>query len=336
MTFAGRYLKDHLSVILMECLFVFIFAVVFSLYHLPLAAVFYPSLLCFLAGAAFLGQGLYRAYERHKRLVHFQSLGGAEVREVLEKDFQGKGTVLEKDYQSIIENLWGEMQRREDETAAAHREMKDYFTVWVHQIKTPIASIRLSLTGEDTVLSRKMASDILHMEQYVDMVLTYFKTGDHSSDYVFSHVNLDDVIRENIRKLRGDFIIKKLALIYEPLEETVVSDEKWLSFVIEQVLSNALKYTQEGSVTIYLEKPGILCIRDTGIGIAKEELPRIFEKGFTGEKGREDKRATGLGLYLCRQICERIGAKIWADSKVEQGTAVKIDFRGGKEIVTKM
>ena len=102
MTFAGRYLKDHLSVILMECLFVFIFAVVFSLYHLPLAAVFYPSLLCFLAGAAFLGQGLYRAYERHKRLVHFQSLGGAEVREVLEKDFQGKGTVLEKDYQSII------------------------------------------------------------------------------------------------------------------------------------------------------------------------------------------------------------------------------------------
>lgn len=336
MTFAGRYLKEHLSVIFIEFFFVFIFAAVFSLYHLPLAAVLYPAFLCFLAGAAFLGRRMHQAYVEHKRLVLLQSLKGIEVREVLEKQFQGKRTISEEDYQCIIENLCKEMQGREDKTAADYREMKDYFTVWVHQIKTPIASMRLSLSGEDTVLSRKMSSDILHMEQYVDMVLTYFKMGDHSSDYLFSNVNLDDVLRENIRKLRGDFIMKKLALIYEPLNETVVSDEKWLSFVIEQVLSNALKYTPKGSVTIFLEKPGILCIRDTGIGIAPQELPRIFEKGYTGENGREDKRATGLGLYLCRQICDRIGAKIWIESREEQGTTVKIDLRGGKEIVTKM
>ncbi|MDE6904130.1 MAG: sensor histidine kinase [Lachnospiraceae bacterium] len=336
MTFAGRYLREHLSVICIEILFVCIFAVVFSLYHLPLAAVLYPAFLCFLAGAVFFCFRMHRAYVGHKRLVLLQSLKGTKVWEVLEKDFPGKGNIQEKDYRRIIENLCGELRGREEETAAAYREMKDYFTVWVHQIKTPIASIRLSLSGEDTLLSRKMASDILHMEQYVDMVLTYFKMGGHSSDYVFSDVNLDEVIRENIRKLRGDFIMKKLALIYEPIKETVVSDEKWLSFVIEQVLSNALKYTQEGSVTIFLEKPGILCIRDTGIGIAPQELPRIFEKGFTGEKGREDKRATGIGLYLCRQICDKIGAKIWAESREESGTTVKIDLRGGKEIVTKL
>ena len=179
---------------------------------------------------------------------------------------------------------------------------------------------------EDSKLSRRLASDLLHIEQYVEMVLTYLKMGADSTDYVFRKVYLDKLLRENIRKLRGDFIIKRLNLIYNPSDETVISDEKWLSFVIEQVLSNALKYTQEGSVTISMENPKTLCISDTGIGIAPEDIPRVFEKGYTGCNGRKDKHASGLGLYLCKQICNRLGHEITIVSELEKGTTVKINL----------
>lgn len=328
MTFVGCYLKEHRGVIFLELFFVGIFAAIFSLYHLPLAAVLYPAFLCLLAGCMYMGGQIYKAYVKHQKLMALSSLHKAAVWELLEDGFSGKRNTLEKDYGQIIENLCREMQSMEDGTAASYREMIDYFTLWVHQIKTPIASMQLHLSGEDSRLSRRLSSDVLHIEQYVEMVLTYLRMGDGTSDYVFRPVNLDEVIRENIRKHRGDFIMKKLALIYEPVNETVVSDEKWLSFVIGQLLSNALKYTDEGSVTISMEKKGILSISDTGIGIAPEDIPRIFERGYTGGNGRGDKRATGIGLYLCKQICDRIGAKIRVYSQVEQGTKVEIEFGG--------
>ena len=175
-------------------------------------------------------------------------------------------------------------------------------------------------------MARRLRSELLRIEQYVEMVLTYLKMGAESTDYVFREVCLDKIIRESIRKFRGDFIIKRLRLVYEPVEDTVLSDEKWLSFVIEQVLSNALKYTKEGSVRICMEKPATLCVADTGIGIAPEDIPRIFEQGFTGENGRGDKRASGIGLYFCREICRRLGHRITISSAVDEGTTVRIDL----------
>ena len=172
---------------------------------------------------------------------------------VIQDTFEENGKTQEKDYQQIIKKLSQDMQIMEDQKADSFAEMLDYFTVWVHQIKTPIASMRLHLEEEDSKLSRRLTSDLLHIEQYVEMVLTYLKMGADSTDYVFRKVCLDKLLRENIRKLRGDFIMKRLKLIYNPSDETVISDEKWLSFVIEQILSNALKYTQEGSVTISME-----------------------------------------------------------------------------------
>jgi len=320
--FAFQYLRDHRKIILMELVFICIFAVMFRLYHLPLAAVLYPAGLCFVTGSIFAGCSAYQAYKKHRRLEAVQVFHG----DIPASLFDENGTVEERDYRRILEGLNQELRDLEERSAGSYEEMIDYFTVWVHQIKTPIASMRLHLAAEDTALSRKLKSDLLHIEQYVEMVLTYFKMGSDTTDYVFRTVSLDSILRENIRKLRGDFIMKKLRLEYEPIRETVVSDEKWLSFVIEQLLSNALKYTHEGFVTIFLEEPKTLCIRDTGIGIAPEDIPRIFEKGYTGGNGRRDKRASGLGLYLCRQICSRLGAEISITSQVEKGTTVRIDL----------
>ena len=160
------------------------------------------------------------------------------------------------------------------------------------------------------------------------MVLTYFRLGMETTDYVFRTVSLDKVVKENIRRLRGDFIIKKLNLQYTPLEETVVSDEKWLSFVVEQVLSNALKYTGQGTVSIFLEEPKTLCISD-----APEDIPRIFERGYTGSNGRMDKRASGIGLYLCKQICGRLGIGISVSSEADAGTTVRLDLSREAETI---
>ena len=322
MKFILRYLHEHLDVVFMQMLFVCIFAFVFYLYHLPLAAVLYPAFICFVFGCLFMGRSVYIAYDKHKELTMMQSLSGS----VMCDAFKENAKTLEKDYRQLILKLCNEMQSREAEMEDSYREMTDYFTVWVHQIKTPIASMRLHLEAEDSKLSRRLKSELLHIEHYVEMVLTYFKLGSDSSDYVFRTVSLDKILRENIRKLRGDFIMKNINLVYIPSDETVVSDEKWLSFVVEQILSNALKYTNEGSVTISLEEPKTLCISDTGIGIAPEDIPRVFEKGYTGGNGREDKRASGLGLYLCKEICDRLGAEISVDSEAEAGTTVRIDL----------
>lgn len=129
-----------------------------------------------------------------------------------------------------------------------------------------------------------------------------------------------------MRKYASQFIRKKIRLVYEPLSCQVLTDEKWLLFVIEQVLSNALKYTRSGEISITLEAPQTLCIRDTGIGIAEEDLPRIFEKGFTGYNGRSDKKASGIGLYLCRRISGRLNHTISVTSRVDVGTEVRIDL----------
>ncbi|MDD7718031.1 MAG: ATP-binding protein, partial [Eubacteriaceae bacterium] len=126
--------------------------------------------------------------------------------------------------------------------------------------------------------------------------------------------------RQSVRKLSGQFITRGLKLIYEPINKKVVTDEKWLSFIIEQILSNALKYTPSGSITIEWTEPDGISVKDTGMGIAPEDLPRIFEKGYTGYHGREDKKASGLGLYLCRRISDNLGHSISVTSVLGQGS----------------
>lgn len=184
--------------------------------------------------------------------------------------------------------------------------------------------MRLALQNIDTAQSRQLLSELGRIERYVEMVLTFLRLGSDSTDYVIKEHELDDIVMGAVKKLAGDFINKRIKLEYTELNVEVLTDEKWLAFVIEQVLSNALKYTPEGTVSVYLERPKTLCIRDTGIGIAPEDLPRVFENGYTGYNGRSDKKASGIGLYLCRRICNKLGHTISAESKAGEGTVIRI------------
>ena len=169
-----------------------------------------------------------------------------------------------------------------------------------------------------------MQTELFKTEQYVEMVLTYVRMEDMSGDLMLKEYALDNLIKQALKKYSRMFAMQKLALHYEALRVTVTTDEKWLVFVLEQILSNALKYTKSGSIHIYLSPnaPKTLVIEDTGIGIAPEDLPRIFEKGYTGCNGRADKRSTGIGLYLCRQIMEKLSHTIRIESEMGVGTKV--------------
>ena len=158
----------------------------------------------------------------------------------------------------------------------------------------------------------------------------FLRLDSASTDYVIQEYDLDRIVKQAVKKYASQFINKKIQLRYHPLNTTVLTDEKWLLFVLEQVLSNALKYTPSGSVAIDLESPKTLCIRDTGIGIAPEDLPRVFEKGYTGYNGRSDKKASGIGLYLCRRICRNLGHTITANSSLESGTVIRIQLERKK------
>ena len=174
----------------------------------------------------------------------------------------------------------------------------------------------------------ELEEQLFHIEEYVGMVLTYMRCEGHMSDFVMKRFPLDRPIREAVRKYRRLFIKKGIALEYGGTEAFAVGDEKWVAFVIEQIVSNSLKYTEKGKISVCSDPalPGAICIEDTGIGISPEDLPRISEKGYTGYNGHEDKKSTGIGLYLCRQIMDRIGFSMRIESEVGVGTRVYLDF----------
>ena len=318
MKFFGRYLRQHRLAILLFILSWGLLAASFALYGLPLAAVAYPALLSLLLCLAAAVWDYTRTLRRHRKLSELQTAANAQLMDLPEPASIGEG-----DCMAAIAALRRAASERETADAARYREMVDYYTAWVHQIKTPIAAMRLTLQPDDTPNARRLMSQLLRIEQYVDMVLMYLRLDEGTSDYVIRACDLDGIIRQSLRKFAGEFIDRRLTLHYEPLHLSVVTDEKWLGFVVEQVLSNALKYTASGSVTIAMDGDD-LCIRDTSMGIAPEDLPRIFDRGFTGLNGRRDTRASGIGLYLCRRICRSLGHTIRASSVPNQGTEIRI------------
>ena len=317
MKLIGQYLRSKAVTILLFVLFAGIMAFSFSLYHLPVKAVLYPAVLCALLGLAALVVGFLRTLHMHKLISGLREMD-TELPEVRD--------VEAADYREIVRLL--REQNREVRTGAETEmnAMMDYYTLWAHQIKTPIASMRLRLQEEDTPQARTLLADLGRIERYVSMVLTYLRLEGSSTDYVIRETDLDSLLRPVFKQFAGEFISRKLKLDYTPVNKRVLTDEKWLSFVVEQLLSNALKYTPAGTVSVYLEEPAVLCIRDTGIGIAPEDLPRVFERSYTGLTGRADKRASGLGLSLCKQVCDKLGHGLRIESAPDKGTTVRVDL----------
>ncbi len=318
------YLRQHRLTVLMLVLFTGLFAVSFALYGLPLAAVAYPAGLCALAGAGMAVWDFRRAARRHKEMERLRQTGETVLAPLPEMK-----TVEGQDCAALVEQLRQELRRQLDAAETRRGETVAYYTAWVHQIKTPIAAMRLTLQGEDTPAARRLTAELGRIEQYVDMVLTYLRLEEGGSDYVIRPCSVDEVVRSAVRRFAGEFIDRRIRLDYEPVQWETVTDGKWLTFVVEQLLSNALKYTgQEGAIRIYRQGDE-LCIADTGMGIAPEDLPRVFQMGYTGQNGRLDRRSSGIGLYLCRRICGNLRHGIRMESVPGKGTTVYLTLGRG-------
>jgi histidine kinase len=321
MNFFKMYLKERMKYILLTVMLIGLFSFTLLLMNVPAKALLYPVLLCLFLGLLVLVTDYAIAKSRKNERANLDKITLSVIDSMPEAHSEEV-----RDYQNAIRRLGNEYRNYVSESERKYENMMDYYTVWAHQIKTPISSMKLAFQGEDSTLSRRLSVDLFRIEQYVDMVLVYLRLDSEYTDYVFKECNMDEVIKNSVKKFASEFIGRKLSLEYEPEDVTVVSDSKWLGFVIGQLISNALKYTKEGGITIYFREPKVLVIEDTGIGIAAEDLPRIFEKGYTGYNGRTGGNASGIGLYLCKRICENLRIGIHAESEVGRGTKMVLDL----------
>lgn len=317
------YVKSKCAVLCLLAIDMAVFAVAFALYRLPVEVVIYPAVLVTFIGLAFMIVDYLHTRAKCRELERMRNMTAEMLAELPETD-----TLPEAAWSRLVANIRDELIQSGADARRDYQDMVNYYTVWAHQIKTPIAAMKLTLQNEDTEVARQLRSDLFRTQQYVDMVLAFLRLGTDSTDYVFRSVSLDEIIRQSVRDFAPEFIRRKLSLHYEPVRIRLVTDEKWLAFVLEQLLSNALKYTREGSITIRMADEKVLCIEDTGIGIAPEDLPRVFEKGYTGYNGRTDKNASGLGLCLCKRVCERLNIGIDISSQQGKGTQVRLRFAG--------
>jgi len=316
-----KYIRQYIALIIVFAVFCGILFAVTLLYDVNTEPLLYSCFLFVILLFVILPVHFFIYYKKHAERQ--QLLKNIDT---LTNNLPVTGNLVEQDYKQIINSL---MQLNKDATTKFQNNRQDnidYYTTWVHQIKTPISIIKMILQSEDTAENRELLAQLFRIEQYVEMVLCYIRL-DSSNDFVIKKQSLDSIIKQAVRRYAPQFVRKRLSLKYNPTEVLVLTDEKWLLFIIEQLLDNAIKYTEKGSIKITVTYDNILKISDTGIGIAPEDLPRIFEKGFTGYNGRADKKSTGLGLYLCQKAAQRLSHNITAVSQPGSGSEFSIDLK---------
>lgn len=212
-------------------------------------------------------------------------------------------------------------------------EYREYIEAWMHEVKTPLAAAKLTLENDTGSVPASVSDDLRRIEDYLEQALFYARSGSVEKDYLIRPVSLRELVNASVRRNAKDMIASKIGLTLENLDFIVLTDVKWTDFILNQILVNAIKYRSASpSIRLYAkqEKNGVsLLIEDNGIGIRQADLPRVFDRGFTGETGRKFSKATGLGLYLSKRLCDKIGLGISVFSIEGKGTTVHLIFPSG-------
>ena len=336
----GAYLKSRIGVIISGVVCVAVTGFVCWIYGNSIMPAVLSGVILILMGVI-LGILGYRKYNaNHSMLVR-----GREFPQSLAEDFSAKMSMddesesreleekldlIEEDYRILMIALSDALSKEKEEHTASYNAMLDYYTMWVHQIKTPISGLSLIIQNmEDAETGSRLRAQLVQVENYAEMALNYLRLGSQSNDLQFAKVNVDEVVRGEIKRAMTMFLSKGLSVDFTPSELEVTSDKKWLGFIFGQLISNAIKYQKEGTVHFYGDSQSFT-IEDEGIGIAKEDLPRIFEKGYTGYNGHNEKKSTGLGLYLVKKAADMISAEVHFESEVGKGTKVTLRFGNPK------
>lgn len=314
------WLKSKLTPLLLFSLFSALTLFITFLYHENLYPIFYSIILC---GFLFTVLGIISYLKFVNTYRHLEQTW-SNLATTLEY-LPAVSDPVEEVYQFLLLELFQSQTDLYSRMKSKESETTDYYTLWVHQIKTPISAMRLLLQPEHLEKNLfRLEQELFKIEQYAEMALHYLRLESTSSDFLFKSYSLYNLTKNVLRKFASTFAVNRLNLTFEEFHLSVITDEKWLSFVIEQILSNCLKYSHNGGIRIYPDshRAMTLVIEDTGIGIKPEDLPRVFEKGFTGYNGHMDKKSTGIGLYLCKQVMDRLGHSISITSELGKGTSV--------------
>jgi len=346
-----KWIIDQLKYIGLFLIFAVVFLITILQYRTIIEPVLYSLVICIFLGCCCLIYSFINYKNRYK--IFYETYLNMETTLSI---LPAPNTYMEELYGELLQELFNSRSELYSKMKKQESESTDYYTLWVHQIKTPIAALQLLFQTEDCNQNTLiMKQELIKIDQYAEMALHYLRLQYMSSDILLKECNLYEIVKQSVKKYSISFIGKKLSLNLEEFDGTVISDEKWLGFVIEQILSNCIKYTQKGGISIEYIKSNhnshindklkhaygvtsfdtVLCISDTGIGIKGEDLPRIFEKGFTGYNGRMDKKSTGIGLYLCKQVGNKLGFEIRVTSEVGKGTMFQIRFgrqKSGTEV----
>ena len=232
--------------------------------------------------------------------------------------------ILQETGKSMLENVNTYKHLQED--------YKEYIELWIHEIKTPIAASKMIIENNKSEVTRSIEEELSKIENYTEQALFYARSNSVEKDYIITKSNLKEIVNNAVLKNKNSLLSNKVSLEIHNIEETVYTDSKWTVFMISQILQNSIQYTkgENSTIEIYAKPKSekiVLYIKDNGIGIQKGEITRVFEKGFTGSNGRIiGKKSTGIGLYLCKKLCDKLGLKIELDSEKDIGTEVRMIF----------
>jgi len=320
----GKWLKDQKIYLVVHSLLLLITVVFLLAFNMGIQSVLFLSVFYFLGHLAYLSY----AYLRHfSYFVHVKDKSDSLDKKYLLHSCIEEPNFLEGQMlYDIVHEAHGSMSQKIHQYHQDQKDYKAYIEAWVHEIKTPIASLTLL---EDQ-LDAGVKDAIDQIEAYVDQSLYYAKSHHIEKDYYIRSVNLKTLVGDALKAFSRPLIHHKCQVVLEGLDLEVMSDGKWMAFILSQLIKNSIQYRTDPMILTFKAQKGPDCIdlwvEDNGLGIHGNDLAHIFDKGFTGSKGRSNEKATGIGLYLCKTLCEKMGLSISCQSQVKRGTSFKISF----------
>lgn len=332
------FFKERILFILIS-LIILIFT---SIFLVVLKVDFYAIVFIFIIN--FIGILLYHIYDYFNRKKYYDELLmnlEALDKKYLISDVIDEGSFLEsKILYYIINAATKSMKDDISELRMNNKEYREYIELWVHEVKTPISSSKLIIENNKSELTKSIDEEISKVENYIEQALFYARSNTLEKDYIIKELDLKSIVNKVIKRNSKVLIEKKIKIEILDIEKIVYTDSKWLEFILNQIVSNSIKYVDnekiENKIKFYTRNIGeniVLYIEDTGIGMNERDVLKAFEKGYTGENGRRFGKSTGMGLYLCKKLTQKLGLGINIESEIKKGTKVAIIFPINKMMI---
>lgn len=325
------YLNDNIITLLLITFAIITIEILLMIYDISFIIRIYiliSILLAYIIGISF-------SYHKRKMFYKgiFNTLDGLDKKYLISEMIENADFLDGKVLKEILKETSKSMTEHVNEFKFLTEDYKEYIELWIHEIKLPIATSKMIIENNKTEVTKSINEEIDKIEDYTEQALFYARSNTVEKDYIIKKTNLQKIVNSVIMKNKNEFIQGKIQLNIHDINLEVETDSKWIIFILNQIIHNSIKYQKNGEslqIEIFAKKQkdnSVLYIKDNGIGIKKAEIKRVFEKGFTGSNGRLlNKKSTGIGLYLCKKLCDKLGLAIELNSAENVGTQIKLIF----------